>query len=106
MGRAVCFSWRQFRFQFSNLGAFHRSFFLNSFSKFVNNQCFSDWLVALVVHSIFCIVLIYYRSQSFPSNGCTPFQSLLGIIRFFRIPLISASTVIFTEGFHSFLLTT
>ena len=80
-------------------------FVLTSFSKIAKIPSFSDWLVVVVVFSLFRFVQWSSRNQSIPSSGFMSSQSLVRIVKFFLIPLALASTVIFPANFTSFLLT-
>ena len=80
-------------------------FVLNNFSNFIVNLSFSDWPVVVVLLSIFRIVHLNSCNQSIPSIGFLAPRSVIDIVEFLRIPLLSASTVIFPAIVTLFLLT-
>ena len=90
---------------FNCLTVFYSRFVLNSFPKFVIILSFFDWAVVSVALSMFCIVLLNTRSQCI-AIGCFMFsRSVVSMVKFFLILLLSASTVMFPATFTSFLLT-
>ena len=101
IGLVFCFigrcPWLQLYFQ---LEYFVR-FVWNSSPKFVSFLSFSDRSVIVVLLSKFCIVQLNSCNQSIPSNGFMPSRSVISILTFYLIPLLSASAVIFFGKFHS-----